>query len=276
MLMLPFAYLIGGSVLALITLRKGAAIGLQTLVASSVVLYVFFVAAELTPQLSVAYALVIWLPVWFASTALRLSEQQGLFICAVSLLVVSLIVATYAVLGDVNAWWQQWLIPMLEKTLPPERLDQYKEVLKAGAPMINAMMAAALFLNIIMTVFCSRWWQSRLFNLGAFQEEFFALRLPSVILPVSGVIMLLVFTVSDPWLSMLRDTTVILMFMYLIQGISAVHRNVDKLKLSTGWLITMYCLLVLIPHMGLLIACLGMTDVYIEWRRKNQGPESGL
>lgn len=274
MLMLPFAYLISGSVIALITLRKGGAIGLQTLIASLLVLYGFFVVADLLPQLSVAYALVIWLPVWLASTVLRLSQKQGVLICMVGLLVISLIVATYAIIGDVASWWQQWFDVMLEKAVPPERIDQYKDVLEAGAPMMNSMMAAALMLNIVMTVFCARWWQSRLFNSGAFQKEFHALRLPSAILPVSGIIMLLVFTAGEPWKSMLRDSTVILMFVYLIQGISSVHRNVDKLKLSSAWLISMYCLLVLIPQMGLLIACLGMTDVYIDWRRKKEGSEN--
>ncbi len=272
--MLPFAYLISGSVIGLITLRKGAAIGLQTLLASLLVLYVFCVLADLSAQFSIAYASVIWLPVWFASTALRLSGRQGILICTVALLVVSLIVAAYVTIDDVSVWWQQWFDLMLEKAIPPERIDQYQDVLKAGAAMMNSMMATALMLNIIMATFCARWWQSRLFNPGAFRKEFYALRLPAAVLPVSGIIMLLVFTLAGPWQSMLKDITVILMFMYLIQGISSVHRNVDELKLSTAWIVSMYCLLVLIPQMGLLIACLGMTDVYIDWRRKKRGSEN--
>jgi len=276
MLMLPFAYLISGSVIALITLRKGAAIGLQTLCASLLVLTAFFMLADLPAQLSIAYAAVIWLPVWIASTALRLSERQGILICTVALLVISLIVAAYVTIGDVTNWWQQWFDLMLEKAVPLERIDQYKDVLKVGATMINSLMATALMMNIIMATFCGRWWQSRLFNPGAFQKEFYALRLPTAILPLSGIIMLLVFTLAEPWQSMLRDSTVILMFMYVIQGISSVHRNVDELKLSTAWIVSMYCLLVLIPQMGLLIACLGMTDVYISWRRKKESSENGL
>jgi predicted membrane protein DUF2232 len=276
MLMLPFAYLISGSVLALITLRKGSAIGLQTLFASLLVLTIFIKLADLPPQFSIAYALVIWLPVWFASTALRLSEQQGWLICTVAMLVVSLIIAAYVTIGDVANWWQQWFDLMLEKAVPAERLEQYTDILKAGAAMINAMMAMALMLNIVLAVLCARWWQSRLFNPGAFRKEFYAMRLPAAILPVSGIIMLLIFTLGEPWQSMLRDITVILMFVYLMQGISSVHRNVDKLKLSTAWLVSMYFLLVLMPQMGLLIACLGMTDVYINWRRKKEGSENGL
>jgi predicted membrane protein DUF2232 len=274
MLMLPFAYLISGSVLALITLRKGANIGLQTLIASLLVLYVLFMVAGLPPQLGIAYALIIWLPVWLMSAVLRLSEAQGLLICAVGLLVMSLVVAAYITIGDVANWWQQSLGLMFEEAIPTERLEQYKEILKTGAPMINAMMAVALMFNIIMAVFCARWWQSRLFNPGAFQKEFYALRLPPAILPVSGIIILLVFTIGEPWKNMLDDVTVILMVMYLIQGISAVHRNVDKFKLSKAWVVSMYCLLVLIPLMGRLIACLGMMDVYIDWRRKKEGSEN--
>lgn len=274
MFVLPFAYLISGSVLALITLRKGAAVGLQTLVVSLLLLQLFFVIAGLSPQFSIAFALVIWLPVWFSSTMLRLSEEQGVLICTAGLLVISLVIAGYLTIGDMAQWWQQWFDLMLEEAVPNERLEQYQDILKAGAAMINSMMATALMLNIILAVFCARWWQSRLFNVGAFKKEFYALSLPAVILPISGTIMLLVFMIGEPWQNMLRDSTVILMFLYLIQGISAVHRNVDRLKLSNAWIISMYCLLVLIPQMGLLIACLGMTDVYIGWRRKKNGSEN--
>jgi Predicted membrane protein (DUF2232) len=274
LLMPPFAYLISGSVIALVTLRKGGAIGLQTLIASLLVLQVFSVVAGLPLQLSLAYALVIWLPVWFSSTALRQSERQGILIITVGLLAASLIVAIYIIIGDVSSWWQQWLDVMLEKALPPERIGQYKEVLEPAAAMVNAMMIAGLMLNVVMSVLCARWWQSRLFNPGVFQKEFYALRLPSAILPVSAMIVLLVFTLAEPWRGMFRDIMVILMFMYLIQGISSVHRNVDKLNLSTAWIVSMYCLLLLLPQMGLFIACLGMTDVYVDWRRKKIGSEN--
>ncbi|MCZ6803011.1 MAG: DUF2232 domain-containing protein [Proteobacteria bacterium] len=274
LLMLPFAYLISGSVIALITLRKGGATGLQTLIASLLVLHLFSALVGLPLQLSVAYALVIWLPVWLSSTVLRLSERQGLLILTVGLFVVSLIIAVYIIIGDVAAGWRQWLDVMLEKAVPPERIDQYKEVFEPAAAMVNAMMATGLMLNIVMSVLCARWWQSRLFNPGVFQKEFYALRLPSAILPVSSLIVLLVFTLGEPWQDMFRDIMVILIFMYLIQGISSVHRNVDKLKLSNAWIVVMYCLLILVPQMGLFVACLGMTDVYVVWRRKKVGAEN--
>jgi Predicted membrane protein (DUF2232) len=273
LLLPPLAFLISGSVVALITLRKGATEALQILMVSLLVLVAFSLLANLPIQLVFAYALVIWLPVWSAAMVLRFCEQQGLLLLATGLLATALIVAIYLIIGDVSAWWQQWLTIMLEKTVPPEDIGQYKEVLEPAVGMINAMMIAGFMLNIVMSVLCGRWWQSRLFNRGAFQKEFYALRLPSEILPVSALIVLLVLTLAEPWQDLFRDIMVVLMFMYLIQGISSVHRNVDKFKLSMAWLISMYCLLLLLPQMALFIACLGMTDIYVGWRKDRRPPE---
>jgi predicted membrane protein DUF2232 len=272
--MLPFAYLISGSVMGLITLRKGSAVGLQIIVASLLVLQVFSVIANIPLLLSVGYALLIWLPVWFASSALRLTEQQGLLVFAVGVFATLIIVAAYLIIGDVTNWWQQWFDVMLEEAVPPEQIDQYKDIVIRAAPMVNALMVAGLMLNIIISVLCARWWQSRLFNPGAFRKEFYDLRLPVLILPVSGMVAILSFVLPEPWLNMFRDIMVVLMFMYLIQGISSVHRNVEKFNLSTAWVVSMYCLLILLPQMGLFIACLGMTDIYVGWRRKKTGSEN--
>lgn len=267
----PFAFLISGSVVALITLRKGAANGFQTLAASLLVLFAFLLIANLPLQLGLAYALIVWLPVWLGAAVLRYYEQQGFLLLVVSLLVAMLIAATYIMVDDVSAWWQQWLFSMLEKTVPAENIDEYKTILEPAASMVNAMMMAGLMLNIVMSVLCGRWWQSKLFNSGAFQKEFYALRLPSGILPVSAITVLLVFILAEPLRDFFRDVVVVLMFVYLLQGISAVHRNVDKFKLSMAWIVSMYCLLILLPQMALFIACLGMTDVYVGWRRRKVG-----
>ena len=276
LLLPPLAFLISGSVVALITLRKGATDALQILLASLLVLVTFALLAKLPIELVFAYALVIWLPVWSAAMVLRYCERQGLLLLAAGLLATALIVALYLIIGDVSGWWEQWLAIMLEKTLPPEEIDQYKEVLAPAVGMVNAMMIAGFMLNVVMSVLCGRWWQSRLFNPGAFQKEFYALNLPSQILPVSGLIVLLVIVLAEPWQDLFRDIMVVLMFMYLIQGISSVHRNVDKLKLSTAWIVSMYCLLLLLPQMALFIACLGMTDVYVGWRRGKIGSKNEL
>ena len=157
---------------------------------------------------------------------------------------------------------------MIDKAVPAEQIGQYKDALEPAAKVLNAMMIAGMMLNIFLAVLCARWWQSKLFNQGAFQKEFHALQLPPMILPISALVFVLMFTLAGLWHAMFRDITIVMIFMYLIQGISAVHRYVASLNMSTAWLVSMYCFLILLPQMGLFIACLGMTDIYATWRRK--------
>ena len=271
LLLPPLAYLISGPVIGLITLRKGAAAGLQTWIAALLVLQLFAWLAGLPPQLGLMYALTIWLPVWAAATVLRLSGRQGLLLTAIVAAASLFVVAAYITVGDVAAFWQQWLDLMLEKAMPPENTAQYKAALQPVMMLLNAMMAAAVTLNVFISVLLARWWQARLFNQGAFQREFHALQLPALVLPLSTLVFVLMFITGEPWQALFRDITVLLILMYLLKGIAAVHRYVTRLKLSAGWLVTMYCLLMLLPQSGLLLACLGMTDTYMIWRRGKTG-----
>ncbi len=276
LLLPPLAFLICGSVVALMTLRKGVTVVLQILAASLIMLMAFSLLVNLPIKLVLVYIFIIWIPAWSVAMVLRFFEQQGLLLVASGVLATMLIVAIYLVVGDVSGWWEQWMAVMIEKTVPPENISQYKELLEPAVDMVNALMISGFMLNVIMSVLFARWWQSRLFNPGAFQEEFYALRLPSQILPVSGLVVLLLLLLSQPWQDLFRDIMVVLMFMYLIQGISSVHRNVDKLMLSRAWIVSMYCLLILLPQMGLFIACLGMTEVYVIWHRRKFGSKTGL
>lgn len=268
----PLAYVISGTVVGLITLRKGAAYGFQTMAISLLVLLLFSAVAGLPYQLAIGYALGIWLPVTISAVVLRWSESQGLALLAAGAQAMVFIISMYLLLQDVAGWWREWFEIMLEKNVPRQDLGRFQEALEPAAVLFNAIISVGVMLNIMMSVLLSRWWQSRLFNAGAFRNEFFALRLPSLTLPVSGLLVVMTFVSTGPLQGMIRDLLFIMIFMYLVQGVSAVHRVVDKYGLSSGWLVMMYAMLLLIPQIGVLIACLGMTDVYINWRKKNEPP----
>ena len=274
LLMPPFAYLISGTVVALITLRKGIQFGLQTLTASLVIFLLFIYMTGIPYELGIAYALGIWLPVCGTAAVLRYTESQGLALLFAGLIAIMLVISMYIFIDDVAGWWQSWFDVMLEKSVPAEELPIYREALATASVLFNAIMAVGLMLNVFMSIMLARWWQSRLFNKGGFRPEFFRLALPSMILPVSGLFVVLAMMLTPPWQGMLRDVLFVMLFMYLIQGVVAVHRNVDKYSMSGSWLLAMYCFLLLVPQLGILIACLGMTDIYVNWRRKKS--ESGM
>ena len=266
----PLAYVISGTVVALVTLRKGAAAGLQTMMFAMLVLILFCILANLPFQLAVAYALAVWLPVCAVAIVLRVTEAQGIALFVAGIMAACLIVSLYLMVDDVSGLWKNWFMTMLEKNVPDADMNAYEEALDSAAVIFNAIMAVGLMLNIVSSVLLARWWQSNLFNKGAFREEFYALRLPILVLPVSGLLVLLTFIASDSLQAISRDWLILMLFMYVIQGVSAVHRVIDQYKLSVAWLVAVYCLLILLPYITLLIACLGMTDVYLDWQKKQR------
>ena len=272
----PLAYLISGTVIGLITLRKGATFVLQTIAAALLVLLLASQVAGVPYQLAVGYALGIWLPVCMTALVLRWTESQGLALLTAGFIATLLIVAMYLLLDDVAGWWRDWFETMLESSVPEQEFSRYQDALQPASVLINAIIMVGVMMNIMMSLLLARWWQAGLFNKGAFRKEFFALRMPSFVLPVSGLLVILTMLTGEPMQGMFRDILIVMIFMYLIQGVSAVHRIVEKYGMSGAWLVAMYCMLLLVPQIGVLIACLGMTDVYINWRRKNEpsGPES--
>ena len=272
-LLQPFAFLICGSVIGLITLRKGIHSAIQTLLISFIVLQIFFILLSTSSYINTIIILVIWLPVLFLSAVLRLTRSQGALILFSGLISIILTIIFYVLVGDVAAWWQDYLTKVFETTAPSQQIQAYNKLLESNADLINAMIFAAYTLNMVTGVLFARWWQSRLFNPGGFQKEFYGLNIPIILLPVFIIIGVLAFNANEPWQDMCRDVLIILTFIYLIQGISFSHRTVHRLKLSVGWLVFLYCALIFLPQMALIVACLGIVDAFSNWRKKNDQSE---
>ena len=168
-LLQPFAFLICGSVIGLITLRKGIHSAIQTLLISFIVLQIFFILLSTSSYINTIIILVIWLPVLFLSAVLRLTRSQGALILFSGLISIILTIIFYVLVGDVAAWWQDYLTKVFETTAPSQQIQAYNKLLESNADLINAMIFAAYTLNMVTGVLFARWWQSRLFNPGGFQ-----------------------------------------------------------------------------------------------------------
>ena len=256
----PAAFLLSGTPAALVTLRRGPRIGLQVIAGSAVLLLGISALAGLGPELTTGYVVGIWAPAWLCAAVLRYTESQALMLLSAGMFGMCAVIATHLWLGDVTLWWQSTLSAWLKTSVTPELAQQYANALEPALPLINALMISALVVSIGLTVLAGRWWQARLFNPGVFRLEFHGLRLPRVlVVPTAMAIGLLVFG-AGPWQAVVRDLLVVMLFVYLFQGIAAAHRTVAKRGLSRGWLYMMYSLLILVPHMLLFLSCLGMAD----------------
>jgi hypothetical protein len=256
----PAAFLLSGTPAALVTLRRGPGPAVQVMAVAGAMLVAISALAGLGAEPAAGYAAGIWLPAWFCAAALRYTESQGLMLIGAALLALCAVAATHFLLGDVAIWWEKALAAWLETSVPPELAQQYAEMLQPAIPLINGLMIAAVMISVALSVLAARWWQATLFNPGGFRREFHALRLPRALSVPTAAVMALLWFGAGTWQPLLRDALVVVLFVYLFHGVAAVHRTVATRLMSRGWLVAMYLLLAMVPHMAVLLACLGMAD----------------
>jgi hypothetical protein len=256
----PFAYLLSGVPVGLVTLRRGALIGIQIIIGSLLAMELFALMAQIPPQVSLALAIVIWVPVWLCAIALRSTESQGVMVLVAGMIGIAFIVTMYLGTDDVAAWWQHWLVTWIDTALPVETGLQYKQVLEPVFPLLNAIMAAGLVMSIVLTMFIARWWQASLLNPGGFRKEFMSLHMHRILLLPVALGFLFMMLSNEPMHSLLRDSLIVMVFLYLFHGIAVVHRIVSRRNLPGIWLFCMYFMLLVVPQSVLFLACLGIAD----------------
>lgn len=256
-------YLFSGIVPALVTLRKGPLAGLQVIAGSLALTLAVALIAGVNPYLMFLLALGIWLPTWFCAVVLRMTEDLGRLLLAAGLCGLVYIAFSHFLLDDVVQWWKSVLELWVEQVIPPESAGKYAERLVAMAPWMNAATNAGLVVSLVITLFCARWWQASMFQPGGFRQEFQVLHLPKVLtLALLACVGFLAAGLADAG-SAPMEILVLIVFLYVFQGVASVHRLVAAGRLTRPWLIAMYVLLAVLPQAVLFLACMGMVDSWM-------------
>ncbi len=263
-LLSPLAYMLSGAPLALVSLRQGGSAGIQVLLGSLLVLLLLTSLLKLTPVLPTSFAAIVWLPVVVCSVVLRTGQAQGLMLLAAGAVCLVFLLYIHSMREQLMYWWQQWFQELQAVAVDAQMAARLQEIYEVTSPLITTVFISCLFVNLVMTMLFARWWQALLFNPGGFRAEFYRLRLPRPLAYLTLVIVIMM--VLQPQLTplWLRDLMVILLLLYAVLGLSVAHRFVSTNNMHRGWLVAMYCLL-LLPQMILLIACLGLAHT---WRTK--------
>ncbi|MCG8324337.1 MAG: YybS family protein, partial [Thiotrichales bacterium] len=261
MFMTPMAYLLSGTPVGLISLRRGPVIALQVTLGTLLVILVFLTMFGLSTKIAMAFVMGIWLPVWFSSVVLRNTESQGVMILATGLVGLVYVIVTYVMFGDVQAMWRSVLFTWLENAMPTAKADQIRPVLEQVIPYMNAAMASGIVTSIALTVMLARWWQSWIYHPGGFRQEFISLRLPRALLVVVLVSCVLIMLGETGITPVIKDALFLTLFLYVFHGVSVVHGIVAVKKLSRWWLFAMYFGLIFFSLQAILfVACIGLSD----------------
>jgi len=265
------AYMLSGLPVSLVTLRRGPLMGAQVAAGSLFLTLVLTFIVGIIPQVALAFCLGVWLPVWCCSTVLRSTESQGLMALAASGIGLLFILLTHLVIGDVTAWWKSLLDLWIQTNLSATTGEQYKQVLNIVTPLMNAIMASMIMLSLILTTLIGRWWQALLFNPGGFRPEFYTIHFPRVLCYVTVLGVAILFIIGEQEISILRDALVLVIFLYMFEGLASIHRAVHRRNLSAAWLGIMYCLMILMPQIVLFISCVGMVDSWMKGSQPRNG-----
>lgn len=268
----PPLLIVSGAVVALVTLRRGAAEGalLAVLAGSSAgaLAGLLLGLGAMWPMVSVLLA--CWTPLWILAWLLRATVSLSVTLRAVALLGLLGVGGFYLVLGDPAVWWNQALDGLRQglTALPSgERatLEQLLDLLRSWAPLLPGQAVSAALLFVLAGLLLGRWWQALLFNPGGFRPEFHQLCLGRPL----ALLALVLFgaAVLSGW-PVLSNLVLVLGTLYSVQGIAVTHALVFKLRLSPAWLLLLY--LFLVPLLSQLVMALGIADAWADFRTRTR------
>jgi hypothetical protein len=273
-LLLPLFGLVSGAVIALFTLRRGLREGALLGGLATLGVGLLGTLALGSPWPALGTLLVLWMPVWGLAALLRLSRSLSLTVAAAGLAGGLVVLLIHALVVDPAAGWLELMTPFSELLVRDGVVEPLaaEALFGAIARWMTGAFAAALVLQWVLGLFLGRWWQALLYNPGGFGQEFRDLHLQRV-LGIGGLVLLaLIGLFRGPGL--VPDLLIVLMPLYLLQGLAVIHQVHGARGLHPGWLFGLYVLLVVfMPHAELLVACLGFVDIWADFRsRLTSGP----
>jgi hypothetical protein len=262
--------LLSGAVVALVTLRNGAADGLRVAAVASAGTAV---AAMLFGQLTVGvlFALLLWIPMLVLGIVLRHTRSLATTV-EVAVGFGALVVLFYLLRFDDPARdWAGILETMLSGLLDAQQLDDASRqaLTEAMGRWMTGALAAAFFLQTVAGLLLGRWWQALLYNPGGFRAELHALRLHRwlaiLALPLAAALFV------DQLPELLRYLALPVVAAFFLQGLALTHAQIAAFSAHVGWLIGVYALLILAPPYAITaLATAGYADAWMDFRRRSE------
>lgn len=267
-ILMPLSWLSGGAV-TLIVLHLGVQPVLRVLAIASLATALITWVGLGSPLYVVGIILFLWLPAWFSATVLRQTASLALTLQALAGLGLVAVLLLQLMAPELGSVWretlEQILKPLMDQPTGGVDQQQMQQLLALFSRLVPGMLAVALVYNVIMGLILGRWWQAALFNPGGLRQEFNDLRLgKSFALVTLALLILNLVTASDLLLGLLM----VVLSIYLLQGLAIMHGVIAIKKLPRGWLYGLYVLLFLVPQVAVILVIAGLFDTWIDLRKQ--------
>lgn len=258
----PFA-LVSAAVLALVTLRRGAADGLIAVAASTAILGVGWFSLGSLPGFGFPVVAALWIPVFIGALLIRLTSSQVPALEVIGVAAAALAVAIHLAVSDVVAFWHDWLRDVVA-AVPGATLRGFED--EGSIKLMNGLLVMLFGMASMASLLLGRWAQSLAFNPGAFGPEFRALRLPRLSL---AIVIGLVWGVGGQNPVLTSDLLMVALMVFMFAGLAVVHALMTQFRLPVLAGVPVYLLLVYLPPLAIpVLAAIGALDALLDLRGK--------
>ena len=274
-LMMPPVSVVSSATIALVTLRRGGYEGLTILGCSSVAvgLLGFLILGNF--QFALLYVMVLWLPAWLISIVLREGRHLSLAVEIAVLIGVIGVFGFYLYVAEPVEMWKAVLTQMIPADAPVVDIQRTIDTLAHYMPGI---IAAGSVFGLLFGLFLGRWWQSNLYNPGGFRLEFLSLDAKPRLCIASLAIVATAFISTGTIAEIAWNISILLFVLYTVIGTAILHSVFLTKKLARYMVAMLYITLFLIPHAMLLVVLIGLSDPWLNLRKKksNQHTPDGV
>ena len=268
-LLLPFAHVISGAMMALLVLQQGWSLSaLQGLAAALILALIsLLVSAPITQVL--ANAVIIWVPVIMLAALMRNTRSMTLALQVAALVALVATLAFYLVLGDPAAWWSEVLVDVAE-AFRAMGLEQHADALNAQRDVVAGQMTTLVVLTgwtLYATVLLLGYavWRS-LPGIDSAYGRFCDLNLGRVLALTMAVSSVLAVLTGSAWL---QNLAFVAFMMFWLQGLAIIHWLHAERGMPVLVVILAYALLPFLNALLLMaLAMVGYIDAWFEFRRR--------
>lgn len=265
----PIAWVSGG-VVALIVLHLGPVRGIQLMAYAGVAALLLGWLALGTPLLVVGVILLLWLPVWLASVILRSTVSLSVSLQAITGFSVALVLLLHLGFPELQTQLQHEFLSILKPVIEQQPDEVQRQNLQVAVEsvlvLLPGILATGMMSGIMLSLLLGRWWQSALYNPGGLVNEFNSLRLGRSLNLISSAFLLMALFSASELATMI---VLLLLSLYLLQGVAVVHGVFELRQIAKGWLIGLYVMILFIPHLVVLpLAVFGLSDAWVDFRQR--------
>lgn len=219
---------------------------------------------------AVALAVVYWLPAVALSAVLVRYGSLDLCLQLLGLMGMATVGLFWLAVVNPAEWWLPWLEQNFAPLLVARGNGLDQEVLLPGlARFMTGTLVTVWLLTMVGGLLIGRWWQGLLDEKVNPGSEFRQHRQGYVVGGIAATVFVIAGLTGFAWL---QNLVIVLVAIFMLQGLALVHWMVRHKSLQRGWLIAVYVVLPFgAPWSAVMLAGVGFVDNWMNLRRARVG-----